>query len=625
MNTHRSIAALFQLDRGAAASLQTQLRTKIVHAIHQGVLRPGLKLPSSRALSRDLGVARNTVSLAYQELIASGHLEPRQRSGVYVASDSMPRPVIADGGVGEPARSRESSAVMRHASDLVIAQTRFRPPPQWREMPYPFVEGLYDRTLFPTTDWREASRLALAVDQVASWSTDRGETDDELLIEQLRQKILPRRGITAAADEVLVTVGEQQALYLVFRLLSTERSVVAFEDPSEPEIRALAQLGDAQCRYLAVDDEGVQLDQDLSDVDLFYVSPCRQRPTGVSLSARRRAGLRKAMAQHDFLLLEDDFESDLSFLGGAEPALKADDPDGRIVYTASLSKVLAPGLRLGFLVGPPDFIRAARRLRDLMTRKPSPITQRTAGIFLSLGHYDAMLRRLDKVYENRMIALRDALNHYRPLSIVIPPVTGGTSYWVKGPDGLDSARLMREAMADGVLIEPVASYFADPQAHPNIFRLGVTSIAEPAIREGIQTLGRVMTRLAEAGDRFPDQNAGVDQPASAALDGDAIRRKLAGQRLSYQTVYGEPCTIDLHQDGSMTGRAGYAQEDRDQGRWWVDDGQWCRQWANWAYGEVGVFYVECERNQLFWLDETGRRVDRAIIVGPIPANENLAP
>ncbi len=212
MSTHRSIAALFQLDRGAAASLQTQLRTKIVHAIHQGVLRPGLKLPSSRALSRDLGVARNTVSLAYQELIASGHLEARQRSGVYVASDSMPRPVIADGGVGEPARSRESSAVMRHASDLVIAQTRFRPPPQWREMPYPFVEGLYDRTLFPTTDWREASRLALAIDQVASWSTDRGETDDELLIEQLRQKILPRRGITAAADEVLVTVGEQQAL-----------------------------------------------------------------------------------------------------------------------------------------------------------------------------------------------------------------------------------------------------------------------------------------------------------------------------------------------------------------------------------------------------------------------------
>ena len=180
MSAHRSIAALFQLDRGAAASLQTQLRTKIVPAIHQGVLRPGLKLPSSRALSRDLGVARNTVSLAYQELIASGHLEARQRSGVYVAPDSMPRPVIADGGVGEPARSRESSAVMRHASDLVIAQTRFRPPPQWREMPYPFVEGLYDRTLFPTADWREASRLAAQVLQYAGTLIKPGVTTDSI-------------------------------------------------------------------------------------------------------------------------------------------------------------------------------------------------------------------------------------------------------------------------------------------------------------------------------------------------------------------------------------------------------------------------------------------------------------
>jgi GntR family transcriptional regulator / MocR family aminotransferase len=617
----QSIAHLFRLDREAKTSLQAQLRARIVETIDSGVLPPGLKLPSSRKLGAQLGVARNTVSLAYQELVASGHLASRERSGVYVAERRRLSPATAVAGT----RPREeSSAVMRRAPLRVIPRGRLRYPPDWRRFPFPFIEGLYDRTLFPIAEWREASRMALAVKEVESWSTDTGEADDELLVDQLRQKILTRRGIAASPDEILVTVGEQQALHLAFELLCETGSTVGLEDPGEPDVRALAHKRHADVRFFPVGDAGVEFEDGLEGVDLFYVSPSRQRPTGVTMPQAMRETLLAQARQADTLIIEDDFECELSFLADAPPALKSADGDGRVVYVASLSKVLSPGLRLGFLVGPADFIRAARRLRDLTTRKPSPITQRTAGIFLSLGHYDSMLRRLFDIYERRLIALRDALNHYRPLSIAIPPVTGGTSYWVRGPAELDADALRSAVQNAGVLIEPATPFFAEAQGHSNMFRLGVTSLDEANIRPGIEALSREMRKLADRKDGNTFDSAGDDTEAKLLSEQD-LRRHLTGARLDYQTVYGEPCTIELCEDGRMTGRAGYAQEDRDEGRWWIEGDHWCRRWTAWAYGETGRYRVEKEGSQIFWLDPDGRRIDRASIAPTANTETELAP
>ena len=607
----QSLAHLFRLDREATTSLQAQLRARVVETIDSGVLPPGLKLPSSRKLSAQLNVARNTVSLAYEELIASGHLVSRERSGVFVAEGRRPSSVTTIAG----AQSRkESSAVMRRAPTNVIPGGQLRYPSDWRRFPFPFIEGLYDRTLFPIGEWREASRMALGIHEVESWSTDRGEADDELLVEQLRQKILTRRGIAAAPDEILVTVGEQQALHLAFELLCEHGTAVGLEDPGDPDVRALAHARGAEVSYFPVGDAGVEFDNGLQGIDVFYVSPSRQRPTGVTMPQRQREALIAEAKRHDALIIEDDFECELSFLVDAPPALKSADRDGRVVYVAALSKVLSPGLRLGFLVGPADFIRAARRLRNLTTRKPSPIMQRTAGIFLSLGYYDTMLRRLFRTYEKRLIALRDALNHYRPLSIAIPPVTGGTCYWVRGPDNLDAEQLQTVAKNAGVLIEPATPYFANRQGRSNMFRLGVTSLDEAQIRPGIEALSLEMRKRAGS----------QGWPATPTLPGETrvlseaeLDHFLSGVQINYETVYGEPCVIELHADGNMLGRAGYAGEDRDEGRWWIEGDRWCRQWNRWAYGEAGRYRVEKEANQIFWLDESGRRIDSASIASAL--------
>lgn len=620
-----AFASLLRLNRNLAASLQVQIRTRIVDAIHQGILSGEMKLPSARKLAAEISVARNTVALAYQELVASGHLQSRERSGFYVAPDGPTSPVQPLAKLAGAERLSEQSAIMRRAPGIAIAQGGFRFPPDWRRFEFPFLEGLYDRTLFPTVEWREASRMALGVNEVASWSTDAGEADDELIIDELRRKLLPRRGIAASPDEILVTVGEQQALHLAVELLCRQDTRVAVEDPGPPDLRALVALKDAKIHHQPVDESGMIVDRRLAEKDIVYVSPSRQRPTGVTLVAQRRAALMAAAYAHDFLIIEDDFECEMGFLSSAPPALKSNDPDGRVVYVASLSKVLAPGLRLGFLIGPPDFIRAARRLRNLTTRRPSPVNQRTAGIFLSLGYYDTMLRRLSEVYEKRLISLRDALNHYRPLSIAIPAVTGGTSYWVRGPEGLDAESLLAEAQTRGVLIEPAHPYFAEPAAHSNMFRLGVTSLPEEKIRPGIEALSEVLLSLDSKRSEKAITRPPPSRTVGSLLGADELHDALSGARLNYRTVYGDPCSIVLQADGNMIGQAGYAQEDRDQGRWWIEGDLWCRQWDRWAYNEIGRYRVEVEGNQLFWINDAGQRVDRATFAQLDKETSELAP
>ncbi len=605
-NNARSIAPLLRLDVDSRLSRQAQLRTRLISAILSGVLARGSKLPSSRKLARELNVSRNTVSLAYQQLIAEGHLHSRERSGVYVASSPVP-PVLTS----EVVAGKQTPAAASPASKLIVRQIpglrEFRCPPDWHRYRYPFIEGRYDHSLFPVAEWREASRLALGVKEVAEWSTDNAEVDDEKLVDEIRTKLLPRRGISARRDEILITVGEQQALHLLTELFVGPGTRCAMEEPGLPSMRELLQMRGAEISNYAVDDHGLMVGDHLAGNEVFYVSPSRQRPTGVTLSLERRKKLLEIVEATNSIIIEDDFECEMNYLHDALPAIRSFDGAGRVIYVASLSKVLAPGVRLGFLVAPREITTAARRLRDLTTRRPPPNNQRTAAFFLSLGHYDTMLNRLSGVYEERLIALRDALNHYRPLSIAIPPVSGGTAYWVNGPEGLRTDLLVKEAEAHGILIEPARDYFADPRGRSAMFRLGVTSIPLEKIRPGIELLSRLMRELAQ---RQSKQKAPTEEPY---LSGAALRKTLIGATLLYKTVYGDPCTIQLLKNGKMVGRAGYANEDSDVGQWWIEDDLWCRRWDHWAYGEEAKFNVLIKGDKLFWLDADGVRVDSATI------------
>lgn len=486
---------LLQRSSQPHLSLQAQIRQMIVGAILDGQLPAGVPLPSSREMAEELGVARNTVVLAYQQLSEEGYLVSRQRSGHFVNPDMTrgharaPAPPVR---LARPPQHKvdwEARLCLHPAEQRSIVK-----PSDWQRFPYPFLYGQLDASLFPTADWRECCMKSLGVLDIREWAPDQITRDDEGLVQQIRTRVLPRRGVWAAADELIVTVGAQHALYMLADLLVREGTRVAVEDPGYPDARNIFASRTSQIVGLPVDLEGLPVDDRLRQFDYLYATPSHQCPTGVTMPLARREALLRLADESDLVIIEDDFESENRFDGEPIPALKSLDRSDRVIYVGSLSKSLAPGLRVGYIVAAPPLIAELRALRRLMLRHPSAFTQRAFALFLSLGHHDAQLRRLAMAQRERGAILLDALARHAPGCEVVP-VTGGGSCWVRLPDGVAAMDVAERARERGVLIEPGDVFFASEQPPSGFMRLGYQAIEARHIEAGIRELGQVIAAL----------------------------------------------------------------------------------------------------------------------------------
>jgi len=479
---------LFQLDAAAGQSLQGQLRQALVKAILDGRVPADVALPSSRELARELGVARNTVVLAYQHLVDECYLVSRERRGYFVNPDMLDGRVDAPDGAASDAASDDAGPPT--VVDLLEQRNIVRPL-DWQRFEFPFIYGQVDPTLFPVNDWREACRLSLRVDAIERWSRDRVDHDDELLIEQVHTRVLPRRGVWAERDEILVTTGAQNALFLIAQLLLDRDATVGIEDPCYVDARNMFSLFTERLVPFPVGDQGVVTDERLATCRMMYVTPSHQCPTTTTMPLQSRRDLLEEASRHGVTIVEDDYESELNFVGKPTPALKSLDAEHRVIYVGSLSKTLAPGLRVGFMVGPRGFIRQARALRRLMYRHPPTNNQRTVAHFLALGHHDSALLRLMQTFKRRWQVMDAALNVHAPLSS-LTPTFGGSSFWVRLPEHVGARELERVAAEAGIVINAGDHYFADPNGPANYCRLGFSSIAEARIAPGIERLAGLM-------------------------------------------------------------------------------------------------------------------------------------
>ena len=485
---------IFALPKDSHLPLQLQLRSVVVQAILGGRLGPGAALPSSRDLGAMLGLSRNTVSASYQQLVDEGLLESKPRHGVFVSS--VPQQLIAGTQHGEAPtahlKPEWGSRMLRTLSQIPTLSK----PDAWREYPYPFIYGTHDPQLFPVEDFRECCVRSLARAQLPQWTPD-FETDDVAdLIEQIRLRLLPKRGVFAMKEEILVTVGAQQGFHLLAELLLDKDQRLGFEEPGYPHARNTFSLRDPQCIPVSVDSEGVVLDQ-LPALDYLFVTPSHQSPTTATLSLERRQRLLALAEQRDFVVIEDDYEAENLYEGHPMPALKSLDRSDRVIYVGSLSKSLSPALRLGYIVAPSAVISELRVLRHAMVRHPSAFLQHAYALFLSLGHHESHARRVNTAMQERVrLTAESLIKHLGDFDFNLP--RGGASIWVRGPAWLDGNELALTARRHGVLIEPGQVFYATPPYPCPFFRLRLSSIAPDQIDAGISALSAAVTALAQA-------------------------------------------------------------------------------------------------------------------------------
>lgn len=479
----------FLLDPASRSTLQEQIQQLVVRGVLEGRFRAGDKLPSSRKLADHLGVSRITVTLAYTELVANDYIVSRGRSGYFVSPRA---PEISHAETPTPIWGNrvDWSARLPTLPTESMAPAR---PEDWRRFRYNFIYGQSDPKLFDHRNWRNCALRALGQRDFSELAGDSYEQDDPRLIEMICRDILPRRGIAARPEDVLITLGAQHALWLVARILVGPEKKAVLESPGYPPLRAL--LEEMQCTYreVAVDLNGLPPERLPKDIDVAFTTVSHHCPTNATMPIERRRQLLQLASQNDFIVVEDDYEFEIAAGRAPLPALKALDQCDRVIHVGSFSKSLFPGLRLGFIVAPKAFTSVARSMRSLQLRHPPGHIQRTAAYFMELGHYDSQLSRMSRAFARRRATMANAIAEHG-LQMAQPDGSGGSCFWMKAPDHVDMGELAISLRDLGVLIEPGGVFFGSDDRTANHYRLGFSSIQAADISDGVRLLARAIER-----------------------------------------------------------------------------------------------------------------------------------
>jgi GntR family transcriptional regulator / MocR family aminotransferase len=405
------------------AALESGLRD----AMSSGRLRAGTRLPSSRALAVDLGIARNTVAEAYSQLVAEGWLTAVQGSGTRVASRAED-PLVEPSAVAEPPAAR---------------------------VRYDLRPGSPDLSAFPRTAWLRAARRALAEAPFTAldYADPRGRPE---LRTALADYLARARGVRAGAERIVVCSGFTQAFWLLCQVLrSWGGGKLATEEYGLPSIRAAAAFAGLGVTTLPVDREGAVVGE-LRDEDAALLTPAHQFPLGASLAPRRRAQAVRWALGGDRLLIEDDYDGEYRYDRHPLGALQALAPD-RIVYCGTASKTLAPGLRLAWLVVPPALLEPLASVKRLVDHHTGVIDQLTLAELIRSGAYDRHVRRSRLAYRRRRDRLVAELRRRSP-EVRVSGIAAGLHALADLPPGLSEEQVVVAARERGLALTGLGAF-----------------------------------------------------------------------------------------------------------------------------------------------------------------------
>ena len=481
---------LLFLDRGGSVPLQIQLTAQIKELIRAGQLAVGERLPSSRNLAADLRISRNTVVYTYDRLISEGYLNSRMRSCISVA-DTAPELQRA---ASERGPRRQTVHV---PASLPLAGGSFAPAP--------FRPCQPDVQLFPLAMWNRLRSRALRSTQRSLLHYNSAAV---LGLRELRENLAAylreSRGVRCEWWQVAITSGSQQALYLLAQLVLKPGDRVFMEDPGyQGAVRAWRAV-DADIRYLGVDGEGVTIPRLAAEsARIFYVTPSRQFPTGVSLSLSRRLALVNGAADSATWIVEDDYDSEFRYEAPPLPSLQSLDVSGRTIYVGTFSKLLFPALRLGYAVLPVPLVEGFEALKSVVDDHGPMIDQATLAAFLDTGAFYSHIRRCRRAYAERQKIFLDTIQKGGML-LDFRYTDGGmnlTGFLPEGADDHDASIRLRSAGLDVPALSSYSCRAKEPQSaranaaggnKPGLV-FGFTAFTPERIRAGVEMVLR--TRL----------------------------------------------------------------------------------------------------------------------------------
>ena len=484
------------LDRESNQPLYQQIKDHLRQGILSGSLAPETRLPACRQLARDLGVNRITVENAYSELEADGLVFSRMGSGTYVLPPNSLQPVPkTEAGTSWPLWQQSlpgRNAVTKLAATEEMLKAARHP------KPINFASGISDSRQFPAEEFRKTLQAVMRRDGIAAM--DYGERNGYGPLREGITHILASQGLQTRPENILITAGSQQAISLVAQALLKPEDVILVESPTYSiAMELFCSLG-FRLVGIPMDNQGMQVEKlekllQQHHPKLIYTIPNFHNPTGTCLNSARRRQLIVLADRYNIPILEDDFVGDLRYEGRAQPSLKALDPGGQVIYVSTFSNMLMPGLRVGFLVadGPVyDSLFGLKRLSDLAS---STLIQRALEAYVTVGRYQAYLRRSCQIFRTRRDAMVTAINRYLPAGVSFDPPQGGLHLWLRLPDDLSSDELLPLACQEGVAFAPGSSYFPEGLEEQGWMRLNFVASSVEEIEDGIKRLGKAIKQL----------------------------------------------------------------------------------------------------------------------------------
>jgi GntR family transcriptional regulator/MocR family aminotransferase len=474
------------LDAGSELPLFLQLSSAIADDIRRGRLRAGDALPGSRALADRLGVHRNTVIASYGELVAEGLVITRKGGGTFVATP----PPLPDSSTGAPPLGVPDYAL--------AAPLPFLPPPRHAPGTLVLAKGAPDVRLLPAEALARAYRRALGRHGRAllTYGDPRGHVR---LREELATMLSRTRGVAAARDTVMVTRGSQMALDLVARALLTPGDVVAVEALGHRPAWTALRLSGAQLRPIPVDDDGLDV-AELAELArreplrAVYLTPHHQFPTTTVMTPARRAALAELAAHHRFALVEDDYDHEFHYEGRPVLPIAAGAGRANVIYVGTLSKVLAPGLRAGFIVAPPTVIERLASLRVATDLQGDLAMECAIAELFEDGELLRHVRRMRRLYGARRDALAAALRRHLGGAVDFRLPDGGMALWARIDPAIDIERWAVAGEREGVSFRGARMYDFDERYQP-FARLGFSFHDEAELQEAARRMARALKKI----------------------------------------------------------------------------------------------------------------------------------